>query len=467
MHFLIAIITGIFISNITFAFSNTIQTEKLSETQVAVGTYIYHDNIEQPMLITGDKNGSWSFVNLNLISNIENGGYFYSIICQENTCISTAAIETQPYYWPASHRRPFFMIGNKGQSWSAITDIEGLPEMTDGITPSISCADGLCIAAGWYQNNGNTFALLLRSNDNGQSWSYISNIAHLSLMTRSGALSAIHCNSNYCIAAGTSYIGINKTQLFLLVSDDGGQFWSYIQNIDGIPEIRTARLKTIKCHHTFCIAAGNYKDSKFGAHALLLVSKDKGKSWKFIKELPELTNLDDLFIQDLTYTNGSFIAVGGYRKKQDKGFLQSLILVSNNNGQSWTIVQDLAGPESEKLGWLKSISCIGNTCVSGGSRFYAKGGMLSGLTLLVSEDKGKSWLSIPYIAGTSYAPDIETVQCAGSKCTALGNYTDDRGYSRPAILISIDKAQTWTVVKNILDFPEKVYNVHFSSATVS
>lgn len=462
MYVLQILIAGFFIFKAGFVFPANMQNDTFSTTQVAVGTYIFHDNIEQPMLLTNNQNNLWSFIKT--IQNVENGGYLYTIQCTNKTCISTGAIEAERYYWPTNHRRPLFMISSdNAQTWSTVKNISGLPSMTDGIAPYISCADTICSAVGWYQSNGHSFPLLLVSNDSGQSWSYMQNIAHLPSM-QNGDLSTITCTENFCISGGAFNIQKNDQdkQLLFLRSQDRGQSWSSAQNISGLPKMMTANLKTIKCNNNYCVAAGNYSTNYEDAHALLVVSEDKGRSWTFVKEIPDLSNLKSLFIEDLIYTNGSFIAVGGYSKND--GFLESLIVVSNDKGHSWSLVKDISGSQSKKSGWLNSISCTDSTCVAGGNGFY-ESGLNFGLTLLVSKDNGKSWGLIPYVAGITYTPDINVVQCSGNNCVAMGNFADNIDYSHPALLTSNDKGQSWSVVKNVLNFPKNIYKVNFSSAT--
>ncbi|MEQ1790351.1 MAG: hypothetical protein ABL857_07900, partial [Rickettsiales bacterium] len=450
-----------FIFNSAWSYSTNTKSDMSSTTQVVTGTYVYHDNIEQPMLIISSKNGSWSFVNT--IPDAENGAYLYTVRCIDKICLSTGAIETEHYYWPTNHRRPLFMLSNdRGNTWSA-QNISGLPPMTDGIAPYMSCTDNMCTAVGWYQSNsGHSFPLILTSRNSGQSWFNMQNVAHLPIM-QYGELSAISCAGGFCAAGGTYSIQHDDEHLLFLTSGDNGQSWSFVQNIVGLPNMETAHLKMIKCNNNTCVAAGNYTTRYDDKHALLLASHDKGQTWTFVNEIPDLSHLEDLSIDDLTYTNGSYIAVGGYLKAGDKGFLQSLILISKDNGESWSLVKDITGSQSKKLGWLKSVSCNSNTCVAGGEGFYDSG-FNFGLTLLVSKDDGKSWSLIPYVAGTAYTPDINVVQCSENYCTATGNFTDNAEYSHPVLLVSDNQGQEWSVVENIFHFPQNVYKVHFSSA---
>jgi photosystem II stability/assembly factor-like uncharacterized protein len=454
----------IFNSTISIVGAANIKSVIPSTTKIGIGTYIYESSIQQPMLIMGDESGSWSFINNIINTDKDKGGYLYNITCKNNICISTGAVETEPYYGRVNHRRPLFMISHDhGKTWSE-TNISNLPPIVDGIAPSISCISNVCTAVGWYQiKGGHNFPLLLSSNDNGQSWSYKEDIVNLPTM-QDGSLSTITCSDNSCIAGGTYNISKNDKRLLFLTSKDRGQSWSFVQDSIDPPKMESADLINIKCNNNICIAVGNYSTRYDDAHALLLVSHDQGESWKNVKEIPDLKNLKDLFIEDMTFINGSFIAVGGY-KKEFNGFLQSLILTTSDNGKSWSLVKDILGSFSKKTGWLRSVSCNSNICVAGGDQFY-NGGINFGLTLLVSKDNGKSWLLIPNVAGASHTPNINVVQCSDNYCTAIGNFTDGVDYSHPVLLKSSYNGHSWSVIENILNFPKYIYEIKFSSMAI-
>jgi photosystem II stability/assembly factor-like uncharacterized protein len=428
--------------------------------KIAIGTYAYSIDqcplgncgksiIEQPMMLTSDNINSWKFKNF--ISDFKHGGDLYQVNCSGKTCVASGAIENESYNGENHKRRPLFMISkDDAQSWSLIKNIDGLPEMTDGAAPSLSCINEYCSAAGSYQYGDHTFPLLLTSQDYGASWVNVKNIENLSEME---SLSAITCTDNFCIAGASYTKNYDKNLPLLITSKDHGQSWTIIKNIIDAPKMQSVNIKKIKCFNGVCVAVGNY-DS---IHPLVLVSHDQGQSWKFINNL--LNDIPDsdrtsLSLEDIAYSNGSMILVGGVIFESPGSSSFSLILVSSDQGKSWSLMKD----DHIWGAWLKSISCNNNTCVTGGDAARPGHGAESKLTLFISKDNGQSWLRPSINLGD--APDIEMVQCDEKQCIAMGHIV-----SWPISIVSVDQGKSWSQQK-IAGYPYwDSIGVHFTSMT--
>lgn len=326
--------------------------------------------------------------------------------------------------------------------------------MSHGGLSAISCTDDMCVAVGGYSNDSTTQGspLLLVSRDLGNTWSNIQNISHLPKM-QSGSLNTITCTKNFCIAGGVATLkGTGDQVPMLITSSDNGQSWTYVQNINYPPKIHFASLKSIKCNLNSCVVAGSYEDGDRNHHVLLLLTQDKGESWSFIKEIPQLAN-KNVSIADLAYSNETFIAVGDYNDKGSIKF-KSLILVGKNSGSSWA----LSDFSHDTLQMINSISCTDNTCLAGGAIISSKDA-----PLIISQDSGKSWALVKNIPKLGQAPgNIDVVKCFGDSCTATGQSSLFEE-SHPIMLMTNDRGASWSVQDNIGNFPKEIYKVRFAS----
>lgn len=435
-------------------------------TQMAVGTFIYHNKTEEPMLITSNKNGLFTFQNI--YSNDGKGVYFNGVSCVENNCIINGAYETDIGF---NSRRPFFQFSNNhGKSWSTVKKIADLPDIQDGITPFLSCNENVCAAAGWYRKfNEATYPLMLISRDRGLNWNFVKDIPQLPSST-GGDFSAITCMESYCIAGGTYFTDINedhRQNIMLLSSRDSGMTWTMVQDDFGLAGMRTASLYAIKCIKKTCIAAGTYTTDYKYTKLFILLSYDEGLSWKTIKNFPELEHVNYLFVEDIAYSNDNIVLVGDYEKDLEEGKESgsvhgSLLLVSKDQGKTWSL-KPIADANNHTPGWLKSIYCSHHTCIAAGKAYYFfDDGFRAGLSLLISKDDGETWKLITSVTGTIEKPDIFKIDCQGNHCVAFGSYPDNSEHYHDAILESNDLGSAWSLAQKVQQFPDNVYDIKFT-----
>lgn len=421
--------------------------------QLAVGSYSIVD-VDQPMLFKKDNlNNTW--LSLSTITDTKYGASLNTVTCTNETCISAGSIFKG--YRPSAFSLPVLLTSTEvGNTWRAV-NIANLPAIVEGGISQITCNDKICNAIGFYRESKYTLPLLLISYDSGRSWSFNANITNLPSSWEGGSLNSIACEEGVCIATGTS----STTQEWfplILVSHDHGKSWSYIQDINGLPNKRGNNLTVnkIQCHGESCVIAGDYKRK----HAFLLQSQNKGQSWTYVKEPPELLRSYMLSMNDLVYTNGTYIAVGEYRTQ--KTAMHALMLMSKDNGQTWSLIDAIAGTRARYLGELNSISCTDNVCITGGSNSRSPNNPEEE-TFLISRDSGQTWSKLTRMLDR--ISTIHHIQCIGNQCLAVGNYSAG-GYSHPLILTSKDKGETWSM-DDFLNFPNYVYTLKFKAGRVA
>lgn len=303
---LLQILKNIFIAALFLGSSPCLSAMNIDSMplHLAVGS-CFKEGIQQPLLIKRD-NLTDNWMTLSTLTQFDYGAYLNDVTCTNEACIIAGSIDES--FPPVTRKRLVLLTSyDQGSTWKTI-NIAGLPSMVDGYIARIICQDKICHALGYYRDNRKpTLPLLLTSSDGGRSWSYNRNLSDLPSTLQEGGLNTITCTDNFCIAAGT-YIEVNsknnqKWLPLILMSYDYGMTWSGVKDIKGLPQIQFLRIKRIQCKGETCVIAGEY-DFK---NVFLISSQNKGKSWTFSKELPELADTASLYMEDLTYTNGLFI----------------------------------------------------------------------------------------------------------------------------------------------------------------
>jgi hypothetical protein len=429
---------GILASYPTFAYFDTFSPK------IAIGTY-NRQNFDSPytqaVILHHNENDSWSTLTIPWKIPPKESE-INDISCIENNCIAA------PYasYSDGTSRPFFLMSADGGATWYTNSNITGLPNELKGGEPISIYRDGtISLSSGWYSTQFGTVAMLLTSFNNGESWSF-SSLPSPPSGGYGAFLNPINCLDNVC-TIGVAY-----------VSDNKGLTWSS-SKISGVPSNNALHINDVQCNADICIAAGKYiidTGVNTYAHLLLLTSKDKGHSWNFIDKI-RTPDINDLNIKDFVYSNGSFILVGGYTSDNNFSDYKGFILISNDNGKSWNWIEKVSGIVQNKLTTLNSISCTGNTCISGGSNDR-------GLNFIISHDHGLSWEIIKNITGMNEIPNIDTIQCKENVCTVFGSFYNNTfdNHIHPLSIESHDQGEAWIINKNIINFPEHLGELRFS-----
>lgn len=346
---------------------------------------------------------------------------------------------------------PLLLVSNnQGQSWSFVQHISGLPsDNYTAMISSTSCNESICSAVG----SGFTQTPLLISRDKGQSWSLVNNITGLPQCFLQN-LSSISCTSTGCVAAGI-YSVKGASQPLLITSDANGQVWSFVNNIKDLPsDMESAELASVNCMGHICVAVGRYEEKKT-LQPLLLVSSDGGQSWSCKKTISGISSDFKAFdLKTVNCSENACIAAGKYNNgKADL----PLLLVSKDNANSWSVIRKVIGlPSDLSDGTYSSISCSKNSCIVVGM-YHTK---TTYLPLLIRSDNGKDWSIVHNIVNLPVdliGAEISSVSCTQSFCVAAGYYAIDSVTSPflPLLLISNNCGHSWIFVKTIQDFPQQ------------
>ena len=355
------------------------------------------------------------------------------------------------------------------------------------------------IAAGNYSDNiGGIFPLLVKSNDNGDTWSYPTQIFtdlknSIDPNFSSGILSGASCTAsqdkNICIAPGqwcSGYFCENALPL-IAVGSHNTETWAYpksvFQNLKTIidPSFTSGYLRAGACFgsgaNAVCIASGTYfADSDF--FPLVALSSNGGKNWTYptsiFKDLT--TAIAPIFSKGYLSTasctkstcHSVCIAAGNFLTTGDAS-QRPLLAVSTDKGNTWSypaaIFTNLATTVDPKFqnGFFISSSCTGEgnqaVCIAAGSYSNDKATMP---LLAQSNDGGQTW-SYPVDILNDLANKIghgfigglfNAASCSGSGkkaiCIASGSYFRKSGAGTPFLAISRDGGDTWS-------YPDFIY----------
>jgi photosystem II stability/assembly factor-like uncharacterized protein len=239
----------------------------------------------------------------------------------------------------------------------------------------------------------------------------------------------------------------------IMVSNNEGKSWGFIETISGLPSDVSAWLADIQCTEKACFAAGTYRkteDSPQSGSPLLLRSNDHGKSWSMITNITGIpTHVSHL--SSISCIDNICVAAARY------WLGKALFFVSHDGGNSWVTVDNTYHlPANIRGVSIFSVSCTKKVCSAGGE-YIDLDGSPSVPMLLTSHDEGLSWTSVDIANLLSDFGAIGAVTCTSTSCTAVGNYWIDNengeSHQLPVLLTSIDDGNSWSLAKDILDYP--------------
>lgn len=436
------------------------QPLNLTRMQVAGGAY-HKSGQTLPLLLVSNNNGqSWSFVPT--ISNHPCESYEGMISeasCNDSVCSAVGS---------GFNQIPLLVSHDQGQTWSLVENIQGSPPSNLQILSSISCTSNACIAAGTYFNlsRNTSWPLLVKSDSRGQSWAFVQNISDLPKDLESAILTSVSCAGNVCSAVGNYKNKSDADQLLLLVSNNSGESWSFIQNNADLPPDFNSSDLIVNCIGETCIVAGNYNTTT--KLPLLLVSNDKGHAWTIIKNLAgRPVDMKDGKFYSVSCTGTVCVAAGVYH--EDNIYLPLLVL-SKNNGKTWSIVHNILNlPTNMQAAELSSVTCSGSIWVAAGYYYTAEEALPFLPFLLVSSNSGESWTFVEKIAGfPAKSASFHAVSCTENTCTAAGEYYHTVDIDLPPpLVVSNDKGQSWTFIENIPGFPNGLKSAEVFALTAA
>lgn len=448
---------------LVFMMLTVINTYALPLTHLAGGSYTIpnHDNKQPgvvyknlPWILKGENDGQfWSAVNLLPILPDLDEGWLNAIACKDSHCVSMG----RAYFKTAKGNGRLVLLNSddSGTSWSLAPTIADLPGNTSANIVSIICPDKTCIAIGEYDSH----PLLLTRDNNQKEWTRVKAIDNQPSDFISGSLINISCNNTTCVAIGDHETHSSSgTQPLLLVSNNSGQSWSYVNNISHLPSKfkKLTVFDSVNCSEKVCVVGGTYDKGAPYKFPMMLVSKDKGISWSFIAvaDLPYIpSRISDGSVMSVSCNENLCVAVGDMGYWLDVTHHKSLpmILVSKDSGDSWLLRDEML----KNIDFMPQIvSCSNKECLIGGEldkTFPA---------FMLSKDKGTSWQLITRIAQVPKSMGVVSIHslgCTNDICFATGSYYSDNDINdeQPLLLNSQDGGQSWSFIQTIANLPAK------------
>ncbi len=277
---------------------------------------------------------------------------------------------------------------------------------------AVACTGGsICIAVG---DNAN-YTTSITSTNGGLGWNELPTPTVLS------DLYTVTCSSeSLCIAAGDLNLGTGA----IISTANLGTNW----NMTNLP-IGTSAFYSISCSSTsFCVGVGSSNNSSASA----FYTNNAGNSWT-ASNLP--AGLSTLF--GVSCLSTSFCIAVGYENTSSSSI--GVALVSTDGGANWSM-----GSVPSTVDTLASVTCTSSTfCIAVGSNFSAATGTSTG-SILISTNQGASWTEANIPSGTS---GLEGVSCQSSTfCIAGGELTNNNtGLNTSEDLYTLNGGTSWTL----------------------
>src|SRR5579883_1556493 len=288
-----------------------------------------HTDINNPQLQT------WE--NIKLAYNADENILVDQVKCMDNdTCIARGENRSTS----ANLNIVVLTSHDKGTSWTYSKNISSLPS-SKIFLQDIDCSSNMCILPGWWgDTTSKGWPLLLTSYDKGESWSAVADIQDPALFN-SAYLYKASCTDNVCMTVGLINNADGSREPLIFRSADAGKSWTQIKNFP--TKLKNGYLFNIKCQGETCVATGEWK---MGNHALLiLVSHDAGQSWMMPENLSLPKNVKHIFQTDIDYANNTWVITEEVRVIQSDGSTppKALWLVSEDDGKTWSYTQQGGG----------------------------------------------------------------------------------------------------------------------------
>lgn len=354
------------------------------------------------------------------------------------------------------------------------------------------CTGNNCISVGSYENDAGYFPFISQSQNLGLNWTSVlysnpaSGLPSDLVPTPLGGFINTYfdadCTGTLCVAAGSYATAGNLFNgiAFLSVSQDAGQVWSSPVNSSSVGTSLPSDLdvsgfsvyNSVSCHSGYCVAAGVYASTAVGTPVfpLITLGQSQGSQWtttvssatpnSFPADYSALSGAGFLFKVDCSGTN--CVTVGGYETTALGNPGYHMILVSHNNGMTWSPAVDSSSigtalpsdyiTSGSNIYW--SISCAGMNCVATGRYKSTTAGGAWIPLITSSQDGGYTWAvrvdatslghALPSdISSPAAFSQLLDSSCHGTTCVAVGHYQDTDGNRYPLLLNSVDGGVTW------------------------
>jgi hypothetical protein len=301
------------------------------------------------------------------------------------------------------------------------------------------------LVTGYYLDAHSGGPLILTSTDDGSTWSVNTKIDDQA----KGGLDSVSCTDGTCVSGGSL-----DWSSPLLLSKDNGITWSLFKDINKLPKMISLSIDHVSCSRSTCLASGNYIEPITGYRKpLLLVSNDQAQSWTFNNYFNDAPHNFEL-INYASCSGGACVGIGGENTKER-------LMISLNSGYSWTFKPIMRLPEDSIGIKFNTAQCQQGLCIAGGSfDVQASPSSISSYPLLsISKDQGANWNYIKSIDLSSIeGGEIFAMAHAKNIWVAAGMFakkrqTPEPPMTEPLLLVSTDQGNHWLFKNNIKGLP--------------
>lgn len=367
-------------------------TDCNAQSCVMIGSYLTNSKMTPFMIVTNPFNHTWKLIDdMRLVPYGTRSSGLSQLSCSGTTCIAVG-------YYRSFLRKTYPLIYgtiNHGQSWWSVTKVKNYQTKFPFNEVALSCADTFCVEAGLYRDRiSKTVAFLpafLVSSNNNRTWELNNNVDALPLdFTGVEAINGIQCMNSSCIVYGAYKTTAKNLAPFMMSSQDRGQHWAFVDaeaikanlaaiqfaactsaeciivgvgktagtlstvvstnggkswTLRGTSDVLHGnyRLSTMRCHDRTCFIVGSVYGTQLDS--MMIKSDDTGATWHLITNAN--SNHEAGYLRDVLIDGATVIAVGNQSVAGVK-YGKPYILRSDNNGESWTMINDMDLPSSAK-----------------------------------------------------------------------------------------------------------------------
>lgn len=422
--------------------------------QLAIGSF----EKNQPLLLMSeDKGSSWHIKTLSdIITNVT----LKSISCVDANCVLVVHDHNLPEGSEYIHDLPIFLVSHDyGTTWSKTSLYTHPYEFISAHTSKVLCVEKRCIAIANYKRLFDLgvarHPLIMTSENSGDTWSYVDKIPGIDPECYTD-LKKIYLHKNNYIVVG-SY----ADKALILINKGNDNKWQIIKNIVDFPDGGESTIYDVTCTNDTCIASGVIKKA-FKNTPLLLISKDNGETWQYIKNYKKFphnyNHYDSTALYSISCSNHTCVSVGTLLQ-ESHGYIYSrypVLFVTYDEGNTWTYIRNIHTlPNDVTGGSINTVSCNGNICVAAG--YYEHQNSVSPI-LIITNDGGQTWEPVTTVSNlpkyfTFQMMRISKVFCSTNNCIASGHLACEKEIL-PLLLLSNKEGTNWSMVQGLNNLPD-------------
>ncbi|KTD72593.1 sialidase family protein [Legionella tucsonensis] len=321
----------------------------------------------------------------------------------------------------------------------------------------------ISVAVGGYATLSRGFPLVYTSSNNGATWPTPVLPPPVGFSGNQVTLIGVACNGNLCTAVGFALTEQETIVPFSYSSSNRGASWSvpnFFLRTGPLATSNDIRIVTVSCVGSNCVSGGTWEDSVTGNRfPLSYWSSNNGVTWSqptFLSTTALPPGNQGARLGSISCVGTNCSAVGFYNDVTGR---QPVSYYSANNGVTWSeaIRPSTFNFPAGYVGGAKlmSVSCVGTNCSAvGESPNPADQSGSSTLPIsYTSANGGLTWSLVRFLSTNALPPGnrgafLNSVSCAGTRCSAVGYYTretaDGTGQRLPVSYFSADNGVTWS-----------------------